>query len=71
MISQEDLSVRMHEKVQEVPGKKGLLTKHLWRLLKNLFIGILYQIISEEYEKWQNDNGGYKSPKPEEKYPNW
>lgn len=51
MISKEDLSIRMYDKVQEVPGKKGLLTKYLWKLLKNLFIDLLFQIIKEEYEK--------------------
>lgn len=56
MISQEDLSIKMFEKVQRVPGKKGYLTKHLWKLLKNLFIGLLFEIIAEEREKWEKEN---------------
>lgn len=56
MISQEELDVKMHHMVQQAPGKKGLLAKYIWNLLKKLFLGIVYQIISEEYEKWNEEN---------------
>lgn len=50
-----DLEPKYSAKVQTAPGRKGMLLRAVWKLLKSLLIQIAWEIINEEKQRVANE----------------